>query len=189
MLNIDNNTHKNLSVNNFQSKQSLKSIAPLMAASWFIGLSILFWMYSCTDIGFFELLKYFIFFSVIFTLLPYKWLVKIIPVDYYFMIIFHFLSVGPILTGVFLLLNFSITSHPVTKTKAIKSVEYGQGFNVSSTVIELNPSQNPIPTRFRSFDSAKRIEILDADSFKFTIEKGLFGFDVLTSYHFIRNLT
>lgn len=170
------------------SKEVPQWVTLFMASSWFIGLIVLFWVYQFTQITFLDTLKYLIFFSVFFTLLPYKWMVKIIPVDYLFMLLINLIGFGPLFTSIFLSLNFFITDPKSTQVSKIRNVDYGEGWNANQTVIELEQNALENCPKFRTFDSAYRMEILNSDSYHYTTAKGLFGFEVLTDYHFAEKI-
>ena len=187
MVNIGNNTHKSLSLDGQKNFQTPKWVIPLMVGSWFLGLLLLFWMYSYTKVTIWEVIKYYVFFAVIFTLIPYKWVVKIIPVDYYFMLFVNILGFGPLFTGIFFCANFMFSNHPTTHTKMIVQVEYGEGFESRHTIIELEGKALEKFPKFRTFDPATRTEILNSYAFTYTLADGLFGYKVLKDYAFIRN--
>ncbi|MGB0390057.1 MAG: hypothetical protein ACPGRC_01145 [Salibacteraceae bacterium] len=186
MANIGNNTHKNLRYDQFQKEDIPNWVTVFMASSFFIGLIILFWVYSYTDISIFDTIKFFVFFSVFFTLIPYKWMVKIIPVDYFFMLFINIIGLGPIFTGLFLLVNLLCTGPMLTTTSEIITVDYGEGFNANNVVITLSNKDLSEIQKFRTFDPTKKIEIIDSKYYNYTTADGIFGFKVLLDYHFTR---
>ncbi|MFT6324658.1 MAG: hypothetical protein ACJAWO_002223, partial [Halieaceae bacterium] len=157
MVNIDNKIHKKLRFDQINMANIPRWVVPFMVGSWFIGFIALFWVYAYTEISFLGTLKYLALFSICFTLIPYKWMVKIIPVDYYFMLFINLISFGPLFTSVFLLLNFFIVTQPVSHISSIVSVKYGTDFYASSTVIQLADNELREIPKFRTFDSAYRI--------------------------------
>jgi hypothetical protein len=187
MVNIDNNNHKKLRFDLFNENHTPSWIVPTIVGAWFVGLILLFWVYSYTQVSLLNTLKYFLFFALLFTLIPYRWTVKVIPMEYHFHLILNFMGIGPVLTSLFFLLNFAFSNHPETHTVRIMNVEYGEGFNASNTVIQLKEGQLRDAPKFRTFDSAYRLEILDSDDFQYTLEEGLFGYKVLSDYSFVTN--
>lgn len=184
MVNLSNNTHKKLRLDSVDKDLTPKWVVPVMAGGWFTGLLLLFWIYTITDITIWEMLKYLLFFSVLLTLIPYRWIVKYIPIDYPFILSLNLLGFGPILTSLFFTINFLFSSHLETKTAQIIHYKNGEGFNASHTIINLkNGYLNTCP-KFRTFDSSSRKQIVSHKYFSYTLSKGCFGFDVLTHYDF-----
>lgn len=185
MAEISDKRKRNLQLDKFSEDRIPKWVIPSIAGSWFVGLIALFWVYAYTDITLLETLKYQLFFSVFFTLIPYKLMVKLIPVDHIIMLLINVLGLGPLLTSSFLLLNFFMATNPTTYTATISSVKYGKGFNAANTVIKLQDNELDKTPKFRTFDSANRMEIIDSEYYQYTISQGLFGFDVLLDHEFI----
>lgn len=158
----------------------------VMASSWFIGIILLFFLSSKTDISLIETLKWLVFFALIFTLIPYKWTVKLLPVEFHFMVAINIIALGPILTSMFLVLNFSFSSNPITRTSHIDYYHSGkESFNNNDVVLELEHDALQDQKSFRSFEYGHYIEeIMDHENYTYTIEEGLFGYDVLVDFEF-----
>tara|TARA_R110002050_G_scaffold149463_1_gene276074 strand:+ start:121947 stop:122516 length:570 start_codon:yes stop_codon:yes gene_type:complete len=157
-----------------------------MAASWFGGLFLLFWMYSLTDISLTETLKWFAFFALILTLIPYKMTVRLLPIEFHFMVVINIMGLGPVLTSLFLVINFIFASSPVEHNHPIKHFHAGkEGFNGSDLVLVLKDNALANQKKFRSFDYGQYVdEVLDSKVYKCTIKSGLFGYDVLVDPNF-----
>jgi hypothetical protein len=186
MLNVaeKNKFHHSLELDSIPNPEPPKWLAMVLASSWFIGLLLLFWIYSNTNISFTEILKWFAFFSLIFTLIPYKWMVKILPIDYTFMIVVNVMGLGPSFTSIFLILNMIFSTGAVTESYKIEHYYYGEGFSKNETIIRLENHALEDMEKFRSFDPAYRPKIQESETFTITISNGLFGYQVLEDYKF-----
>ncbi len=184
MVNIGKNTHKKLRLEVSKKEHTPKWVVPTMAGGWFSGLLILFWLYSVTAISIWETLKHLLFFSVSFTLIPYKWVVKFIPLDYPFIITLNFLGLGPILTSMFFLANFMLATPIETQVVQIVNTTRGEGFSATSTVIELKNETLQDYPKFRTFDQGSHLQIVTYPYFSYTLSNGLFGYPVLSTYDF-----
>jgi hypothetical protein len=163
-----------------------KWIVPTLATSWFLGLIILFWMYAITDILLIEIVKWFTLFSLLFTLIPYKWTVKILPVEFHFMIVLNVVGLGPLFTGLFMFINFLFAANPVSEIKNIISYHHGkEAFNTNDIVLELEDEALENQMKFRSFPYPDYIvEVKQSSKYQYTVKDGLFGYEVLTDYGF-----
>lgn len=184
MVNISNNTHKKLRLDSINKDLTPKWVVPVMAGGWFTGLLLLFWIYTITDITVWETLKYLLFFSVLLTLIPYRWVVKYLPIDYSFILLLNVFGFGPILTSLFFASNFIFSNPLETKTVQIMHYKRGEGFNASHTIINLKDNCLQNCPKFRTFDPSSREQIVSHKYFSYTLSKGCFGFDVLTYYDF-----
>lgn len=157
-----------------------------MAVSWFGGLMLLFWMYNITDITLTETLKWFALFALIFTLIPYKWTVKLLPVEFHFMVVINIMGFGPIFTSLFLILNLVFASNPITQNHPIRHFHSGkEGFNVNDLVLELEGDALSNQKKFRSFEYGQYVdEVMDSENYVCTIASGFFGYDVLVDFGF-----
>jgi hypothetical protein len=180
------NTIRPLKMDAMGDPDSPRWLPMVMAASWFIGMISLFLVSSKTDISLVETLKWFTFFALLFTLVPYKWTVKLLPIEFHFMVIINIMGLGPVLTSLFLMLNLAFATNPVTKTSHIDYYHSGkEAFNGGDLVLELENDALQTQKSFRSFEYGQYIdEIVDHKNYTYTIEKGLFGYDVLVDFKF-----
>ena len=185
MATIGNNTHKKLTLDGSKKDTTPKWVVPFLAGGWILGFLALYLLFNVTDISFWETLKYLLLFSVIFTLVPYKWVVKIAPIDYQFVIIINFLALGPICTSLFFLGNLLLASNPQNEIVPITHYEYGIGFSSSKIIIDLKDGQLSNIPKFRTFDSGYSTDIAYNECFEYTIASGFFGYQVLTDFEFI----
>jgi len=158
----------------------------ILATSWFLGIFILFRMYQFTDISFTETLKWFAFFAVVVTLIPYKWVLKVVTIEYTQLLGLNIIGFGPFFTGIFLLFNMVFASNPTTNTFAITDSAPSQIlFENHYIVVELEGDALKDKPKFRRFDQAYLQDIRDSDSIIYTISSGVFGYDVLEDYELV----
>ncbi len=111
-------------------------------------------------------------------------MVKILPIDYTYMIVANVMGFGPTLTSIFLLINMILATGAVTESHKITGYNYGEGFSKSQTVIRLENNALTDLEKFRSFDPAYRSQIRESETFTITISNGFFGYEVLADYKF-----
>ena len=185
MKNISNNTHKKLTLDRSIKDNTPKWVVPFLVGGWFVGLLVLYFLFNLTHISIWQTLKYLLAFSVIFTLVPYKWVVKLVPIDYPFVLILNFFALGPVFTSLFFIGNFLLASPPVTKTAKIIHYAHGEGFQSSSIVIKLEGNELQNTPKFRTFDASYYKEIAYNPYVEYSIAEGFFGYQILTHYDFI----
>ena len=185
MKNIGNNTHKKLTLDLSNKDNTPKWVVPFLAGGWFTGLLVLYYLFNVTHISIWQTLKYLLVFSVIFTLVPYKWVVKIVPIDYPFVLILNFLALGPICTSLFFIGNFLFHSSTLTETAEIVHYENGEGFQKSSIILKLKGDKLQNIPKFRTFDASYYKEIAYHRYLEYRLAEGLFGYQVMTDYEFI----
>ncbi len=152
MKNIGNNTHKKLTLDRSVKDNTPKWIVPFLAGGWLAGLLLLYFLFNVTDITLWQTLKHLLVFSVVFTLIPYKWVVKIIPIDYQFVLILNFLALGPVCTSLFFMSNY-IFAHPQqVEIVEITHYERGEGFDNASIILDLKGQKLKEIPKFRTFD-------------------------------------
>lgn len=159
------------------------NFSALMALGWFAGIFLLYWMYQYTDITFTDTVKWFVFFSVILTVIPYKWILKYLTIEYSQLIALNIIGFGPMFTGLFLTLNMALADKPTVTTYAIKTTGVSsQPFENHFVMVILKDNALQKQTRFRRFDQVYLQDFLRSDSITYTISNGLFGYDVLVDY-------
>lgn len=169
-----------------QNSTPPKWLNHVLAGSWFVGLFLIYWMYQITDISLGALFKWFLFFAVIATLIPFKWVRKKIDIEYSQLIAVNIIGLGPICTSLFLVCNLLFSPSKVTSDYAIWHFERSkEPFENNFLVIDLKEKALLDQPKFRRFDYTQNIEnVMNYDSIQMTISKGAFGFDVLTDYNF-----
>lgn len=188
MLNISENTEEfnPLKLDFASNPDPPNWIVKVMVASWFLGLISLFIVYEYTDISFFETVQWFVIFALAFTLIPYKWTVKILPVEFHFMVVINIVGIGPLLTSLFLIVNLAFSSNPVTETKKILDYHHGkEGFAQNDVIIVLEDKTLQNHQKFRSYASGQYAnEVFHSSYFTYTVSDGLFGYKVLNEFEF-----
>ncbi len=157
-----------------------------MAAFWFIGLFLMYWMYQITDISLGELFKWFLFFAVILTLVPFKYVRKKFEIDKSQLIALNVIGFGPIFTSLFLICNLVFSTSKVTTEYEIWHFERSKvPFENNFLVVDLKENALIDQPKFRRFDYTQHIEnVMTYDSIRMTISHGAFGFDVMTDFTF-----
>jgi len=180
------NKFKPLSLDQVSPQNAPDWMVKLLALTWFIGMGFLFWIYSITDIELSQTAKWFAFFALVFTLVPYRIMYQMIPVDYYFMLVINTIGFGPFFTSLFLMLNLIFANHTVTERVRISHFHLGKdAFNQKDVVIHLENKALSNTIKFRSFSSEVYYsDINESNYFNYTIKQGLFGYDVMSDFNF-----
>ena len=161
-------------------------LVKLLALSWFIGMGLLFWMFGVTNIELSQTFKLFAFFALVFTLIPFRFMQRIIAVDYYFMIAINVVGFGPLFTSLFLLLNFTFTEPIITEKSQITRYHLGkETLNQNDVIIHLENDALENIKKFRTFSSEVYYnEIKTSKYFRYTLSHGLFGYEVISNTKF-----
>lgn len=182
MSSIQKNTTTKSS-NNYQVKKD-KSLLYIKLAvlGFFVGLFMIFGFYSITIISFFTLSKFIIGFSIIGFLIPLKYYQKWFQFIKYEMIIFNVIGVGPVFTGLFLLLNFTFSLSTNVKKYKIEQI-YFDGGNQIGVILKDNAYSRE--TRIIEFPYKRITEIKHNQTLKLTLNTGIFGFQVIKNRELI----
>lgn len=156
-------------------RESPEWVYPTIAGFWFLGMLLIFGGYSVTAITLTETFKWLALFATIGTLVPFKHIIKAVWLDYSFWIAANVIGIGPILTGLFLIVNFLFSSVPQTVTYPIIDVPRNTSPTGGTTTIVLANNALDDYSKFRSFTYH---DVLFQKSVTYTFEKGLFGYDV-----------
>lgn len=156
-------------------KDRSKTVMTIAIFGLFIGFGLIFLMYPVTLINFFNLTKLYIGCSVVGFIIPIKFYQKWFQFIKYEIVLFNILGGGPILTALFLILNFLFTSNPQTINYEIIGCKI-TGNNVElelrSEIQQINPKITYMSeVNLEEFTFAKTIDITLAD--------GLFGFKII----------
>lgn len=151
-------------------------INPAIASGWFIGLFLIWGMYTTTQITIIETFKWYFLFATVITILPYRLILKVIFLEYTYWIVANVVGIGPLVTGLFLLLNFLFSYNPTTTKYAIEKVPRPEPRAVGPTTIILENNTLEHHPKFRTFDFH---EIVFQKSVTYTFEDGLFGYPIL----------
>lgn len=162
------------------------NFSAFMAFGWFGGIFFLYWIYQFTNISFTDILKWFAMFSLILTIIPYKWVLKFLTIEYAHLIALNIIGFGPLLTGLYLFINMVLANHPTTTTYAIESSGMSmRPFENHYMVVKLKDNALQEETRFRRFDQVYLLDFRNSDSITYIISKGFFGYDVLVDYELV----
>lgn len=147
------------------------------------GLAIAFYSYVLIDIV--TLSKFIAAFAVVGFLIPLKLYRKWFDFIKYEMIIFNIIGIAPILTGLFLCLNFMFTSNEFTHDYKIINIfiDGKENHKTIGVVLENNVfSGNDKIVKINSITP----DILNSSHYRVTLAEGLFGFEVVKETKFIK---
>jgi hypothetical protein len=150
--------------------------APSIVGFWFIGLFITWNAYYQTEITFIETLKWFLFFALTGTLIPHKLILKFIWLDYTYWITSNIVGIGPLLTGIFLTINLTITDLPTTKTYQIIQIHYPESIEYTETIVSLENNELQDHPKFRTFDYH---DVKYHKSITYHFTTGYFGYRII----------
>ena len=186
MNNLNKNTTTKLN-NNYHPKKD-RSLTFLMFSvlGLFMGIGACIGFYSFTLIDIYTFSKFFVAFTVIGFLIPLKYYQKWLHFIKYEAIIFNVIGMGPFFSGLFLCLNFFLSSNPHTEKYKIEKI-YIEGKGQSQAlgiILEKNIfSGEPKITGLKDIHPK---DFVGNSYLKLTIANGLFGFDVITEKRFVK---
>jgi cell division septal protein FtsQ len=146
---------------------------------FFVGSGLCVGYYHYTLIDIFNLSKFLVLFAVLGFLLPLKYYRRWFHFVKYEMIIFNVLGMGPFLTGLLLVLNFTFTTESYTHNYKIEKVyfEGDQEFQSMGVVLENNFFSGE--RKIVELTDIPPNEVVGKSFLKVTISKGLFGYEVI----------
>jgi hypothetical protein len=162
------------------------TIILISVLGFFIGFGLCVVYYSYTLIDIFNLSKFLVLFAVLGFLLPLKYYRRWFHFVKYEMIIFNILGVGPFLTGMFLLLNFTFVTSSFTHEYKIEKIyfEGEQDYQSLGVVLENNFFSGE--RKIVELTDIPPYEIVGKTFLRLTISKGLFGLEVIKEKMLIR---
>jgi len=179
---VKRKTHTN-SVNYKETKNRSVLFLRLAIIFFFIGMGLCIFFYNKTLIHFYSFSKFYIAFSVIGFLIPLRLYAKWFQFIKYEMILFNIIGIGPIFTGLFLLINFLFTTSPNTHSYKIEKIYTTK--NQDSGVILANNtfSHEPKIVAIQNYD---QYNIQLHHHLKITLAKGCFGYEVIKNRAFVK---
>lgn len=159
----------------------------LSVVGLFLGICSCIGFYAYTLIDFYDFSKFLIGFTVVGFLIPLKYYQKWFHFIKYETIIFNVIGLGPFLSGLFLCLNFFISSNPHTEKYRIEKIYIqGEGHNrVLGLILEENIFSGE--QKITGLENIHPEEFAGKPYVKLTLANGLFGFDVIKERTFISN--
>ena len=155
-------------------KDKSKKFTTLAIFGFFIGTGLIMGFFFLTFISLFSLTKFIVLFAVIGFLIPLKYYQKHFHFIKYETIIFNVLGMGPLLTGLFLSLNFLFSSN-----SQIANYEFN-GFKTNFNTIELLILENKPELPIEAFVCPPDIlHHMRGNIYKITTADGLFGYGVI----------
>lgn len=148
--------------------------------SFFVGFGMVIGFYGYTFISFFALSQFIVAFAVLGFLIPLKYYQKWFHFIKYEMIVFNILGVAPLLSGLFLCLNFLLSYDPKQYDFEVIGLEQTNG----TVVFKLKNDRPFLPDKAYDFSSLTYTEIVHKKTLLITIEQGVFGFEVIKNREF-----
>ena len=182
MQTLEKHTKKSKSSNYRPEKDKSLLFITLAVLGLFVGLFLTIGLYSITIISFYNVFKFLVGFAIAGFLIPLKYYQKWFHFIKYEMIIFNVIGVGPLFTGLLLLLNFIFSLNTTTTDYKIEKIYFDEGQFIG-VVLENNAFANEY--RVVDFSDKPPIEIKHHRTLRLTIAKGLFGFEVISDRELI----
>lgn len=157
------------------------------AIAFFIGGGLITVFYTVTLISLFQLSKLIALFSVVGFLIPTKVYRNTFHFLRYEIVLFNLLGITPILTGLFLTVNFvfgtPMSQHniPITNFHLKGNTEY------NSVTLVLDNNAFDDEDKILTFGSLKPSEITSNSSLLLKLGKGLFGYEVIFERTIVSN--
>ena len=163
-------------------KDRSKKVMTISIFSFFIGFALILVLYPYILINFFTLTQIYIGFTVVGFLIPLKYYRKWFHFIKYEMILFNILGAGPFLSGLFLVINFFITTNPQTINYEI----IGCKINGNSVDLELRSEIQYINPKITSMSNVDMEGFASAKTIDITLADGIFGLKVIKDRVFKR---
>ena len=142
----------------------------------FVGVLLIIGLYSITIISFYTITKLLVGFAILGFLIPLKYYHKWFHFIKYEMIIFNIIGIAPFLTGLLLLLNFTIPLNTTITDYKIEKIYFDDS---QSMVVVLESKIFSEEQRIVESSNKSPIKINGKNTLRLTLSKGLFGFDVV----------
>ena len=157
----------------------------LSVAGLFIGIGSCIGFYAYTLIDIYSFSKFLIGFTVVGFLVPLKYYQKWLHFIKYEAIIFNVIGLGPFLSGLFLCINFFISSNAQTEKYRIEKIYIeGQGHSrVLGLILEENIFSGE--QKITGLKDVHPNEFTGKPYLKLTIAEGIFGFNVIREKTFV----
>lgn len=156
-------------------KDNSKKVITIAVFAMFIGFGLIITIYPFILINFFTLTQFFVGFTVVGFLIPLKLYRKWFQFIKYEMILFNILGVGPLFTGLFLVLNLLITTDAQTINYQIIGCKTS-GQNIE---LKLQSEIGVIDPKITSMSNVNLEEFVAAKTIDITLAKGIFGLTVI----------
>lgn len=157
------------------AKDNSKKALTIAIFGLFLGFGLILLLYPLILINFFTLTQFFVGFTVVGFLIPLKLYQKWFQFIKYEMILFNILGVGPLFTGLFLLLNLLITTNAQTINYQIIGCKTS-GQNIE---LKLQSEIGVIDPKITSMSNVNLEEFVAAKTIDITLAKGIFGLTVI----------
>tara|TARA_B100000809_G_C15137682_1_gene531440 strand:- start:1485 stop:2036 length:552 start_codon:yes stop_codon:yes gene_type:complete len=176
MQTIKKHTKKRNPENYSPKKDKSLLFITLAVLGLFVGVLLILGLYSITIISFYTITKLLVGFAILGFLIPLKYYHKWFHFIKYEMIIFNIIGIAPFLTGLLLLLNFTIPLNTTTTDYKIEKIYFDDS---QSMVVVLENKIFSEEQRIVESSNKSAIKINGKNALRLTLSKGLFGLDVV----------
>ena len=145
----------------------------------FLGVGMCLVFYSVTLISIFQFSKILVGFTFVGFLIPLKVYQKWFHFIKYETIIFNIIGVGPFLTGIFLLLNFFISTNTFSHQYRIEKVYIDGEDSYQSIGVVLEGNVFSGEPKIVELTDEEMLTIYKKKSLMLTVSEGVFGFEVI----------
>lgn len=158
----------------------------LAVFGFFIGFGLCIGFYGVTLISLLDFSKFIAAFAVIGFLIPLKVYRNKFNFIKYEVVIFNLVGVAPFLAGLFLTLNFFISTPLSSEVYFIEKVYLGNMQNNLPPKIFLENNLYNNESKITEVSSEEAPLLLSKNYLKLSLSKGLFGFEVIKEREFIK---
>jgi hypothetical protein len=158
----------------------------LSVVGLFLGIGSCIGFYAYTLIDIYELSKFFIAFTVVGFLIPLKYYQRWFHFIKYEVIIFNVIGMGPFLSGLFLCLNFLITSNASTEKYRIQEIYTIKEGDHRALGMILEENSFSGEDKITGLKEVNPTDFLGNTHLKLTIADGLFGYRVIQEKSFLK---
>ncbi len=153
---------------------------------FFVGMGLCVTLYAKTLINIYSFSKLFIGFTVVGFLIPLKLYAKWFQFIKYEIVLFNVIGMGPILTGLFLLINLLFTSSQYTHKYKIEKIYLNGVENVNGIGVILENNIFSHEPKIVELKDDDKYNIHTQGYFKITLATGFFGYEVIKNRAFVK---
>ena len=156
----------------------------LSVVGLFLGIGSCVGFYAYTLIDIYDFSKFIIAFTVIGFIIPLKYYQQWFHFIRYEVIIFNVIGIGPFLSGLFLCLNFLITSNTSTEKYRIEKIYMNGNHKALGIILEEKLFSGE--EKITGLNEVYHEDFLGKSYLKLTLADGLFGYQVIKEKSFIK---
>lgn len=147
----------------------------IMAATLFVGFFLIL-IYGIKTIATWRVISWiYIGFAILFSQIPAKWMPLIYRVRKELKVLLAICALAPFSTGLFLVINFYITTNETVQSVKVTNFYYSYSENIIEVELDSEILNKHIEIRRFPLDKYN----FEPDSVVYTIKRGVFGFNVI----------